>query len=207
MSEVQPDSDITLALLERIRDGDRRAIDEILRRQRSALRGFVDCHLDPRLRQRIDASDVVQDTQLELMKRMDDYLARRPMPFRLWARKQAYERIQRLRRDHLQRARRSINREVRWPEDSSLLIAGRFVASSISPSARAAKREVARRVGEVVAQLADADREVLLLRHSEDLPYAEIGCLLDIEPAAARKRYGRALIRLQRLLNDHGLLE
>ena len=63
------------------------------------------------------------------------------------------------------------------------------------------------RVGNAVAQLGDADREVLLMRHAEELPYEEIACLLEIEPAAARKRYGRALLRLQNILTEHGLLE
>jgi DNA-directed RNA polymerase specialized sigma24 family protein len=58
-----------------------------------------------------------------------------------------------------------------------------------------------------VAGLADADREILLMRHAEDLSYDEIACLLEIEQAAARKRYGRALIRLQKTLADHGQLE
>jgi RNA polymerase sigma-70 factor, ECF subfamily len=52
-----------------------------------------------------------------------------------------------------------------------------------------------------------ADREVLLMRHAEELSYEEIGCLLEIQPAAARKRYGRALLRLRKVLSDHGLLE
>jgi RNA polymerase sigma factor (sigma-70 family) len=68
-------------------------------------------------------------------------------------------------------------------------------------------RERIERVAQAVAQLSEADREVLLMRHAEDMPYEEIACLLDIEPAAARKRYGRALIRLQRVLAEHGLLE
>ena len=58
-----------------------------------------------------------------------------------------------------------------------------------------------------VARLGDADREILALRHAQDLSFAEIGCLLEVEPAAARKRFGRALIRLQKLLIEEGVLE
>jgi RNA polymerase sigma-70 factor (ECF subfamily) len=58
-----------------------------------------------------------------------------------------------------------------------------------------------------VAQLSGTDREVLLMRHAEEMPFDEIACLLDIEPAAARKRFGRALLRLQTILTDKGLLE
>jgi DNA-directed RNA polymerase specialized sigma24 family protein len=127
MSQAQSDSSATGDLLDRIRSGDRHALDDVLRRERSALRAFVDRHLDPRLRARIDPSDVVQDTQLEIMRRIDDFLDRRPMPFRLWTRKQAYERMLRLRRDHVTHRRRSVTREVAWPEQSSLLIARPFV--------------------------------------------------------------------------------
>src|SRR5262245_43201040 len=114
MSEVEPDSGETDALLERFRRGDSGALEELLRRQRPHLMAFVDRHLDPRLQSRVDASDVVQDTQMEITRRIDDFLARRPMPFRLWASKQAYERLLRLKRDHLTRGRRSVRREVQW---------------------------------------------------------------------------------------------
>jgi RNA polymerase sigma-70 factor (ECF subfamily) len=207
MSAVQPDSAETCDLLERVGAGEARALDRLLRRHRRELRAFVEVHLDPRLRARVDPSDVVQDTQLEAVRRMDDYLRRRPMPFRLWIRKQAFERMLRLRRDHLERGRRSVKREVAWPDRSSILVARPLLKAPPSPGEELAARELAERVAEAVGQLAESDREILLMRHAEELPYEEIACLLDVEPAAARKRYGRAMIRLQHLLSDKGLLE
>jgi RNA polymerase sigma-70 factor (ECF subfamily) len=100
-----------------------------------------------------------------------------------------------------------VDREEGWPARSSLLVARPLLAGGPSPSQQLAAQELAERVGRAVAQLAEADREILLLRHAEDLPFEEIACLLDLEPAAARKRFGRALIRLQKLLSDHGALE
>jgi len=82
-----------------------------------------------------------------------------------------------------------------------------LIAGGPSPSQQLAAREFAGRVSRAIAQLAEADREILLMRHAEELPYEEIACLLEIELATARKRYGRALIRLQKVLSDHGLLE
>jgi len=67
-------------------------------------------------------------------------------------------------------------------------------------------RELVHRVREVLAELSETDREVLLMRNVDDLPYQEIGCILDLDPAAARKRYGRALLRLRERLLDAGLL-
>ena len=93
------------------------------------------------------------------------------------------------------------------PEHSSLLVARPLIAGGPSPSQQLAAREFAGRVSRAIAQLAEADREILLMRHAEELPYEEIACLLEIELATARKRYGRALIRLQKVLSDHGLLE
>jgi RNA polymerase sigma-70 factor (ECF subfamily) len=207
MAEVQPDSAATRALLEGIRRGDARALESLLERYRPELRAFVESHFDPRLRARVDPSDIVQETQMEVVRRMDDFLAHQPMPFRLWLRKKAMDRLLNLRRDHLARARRSVAREQALPDRSSLLVAGPLLARAPSPSQQLQARERAERISRAVACLAHADREILLLRHAEDLPFEEISCLLDIEPAAARKRFGRALIRLQKALREEGLLE
>src|SRR5687768_4608757 len=128
------------------------------------------------------------------------------MPFHLWVRKTAYERLLDLRRHH-RRARRSVQREEVLPHRSSLLLARPFLAGGPSPSQQLEARERAERVTRAVGGLADADREILLLRHAEGLPFEEVACLLEIEPAAARKRFGRALIRLEKALSEQGLLE
>jgi RNA polymerase sigma-70 factor (ECF subfamily) len=207
MNEVKQDSAETRALLEAIRHGDAQALEDLLGRYRPQLRDFVEFHCDPRLRARVDPSDVVQDTQIEVVRRIDDFLIQQPMPFRLWVRKKAMERMLNLRRDHLTRARRSVTREQAFPDRSSLLLARPLLAHGPSPSQQVQADELAERVSRAVGQLSDADREILLLRHAEDLPFEEIGCLLDIDPAAARKRFGRALIRLQTVLAAEGLLE
>ncbi len=207
MANIEPDSAQTCRLLEAVSRGDPSALGELLVRYRPDMQAFVDCHLDPRLRVRVDGSDVVQEAQIEVVRRMKDFLKRRPMPFHLWVRRTAYERLLNLRRDHRKRARRSVDREVRWPERSSLLLARPLVNSGPSPSQTLEAREFAERVSRAVGELAEADREILLMRHAEEQSYDEIACLLDIEPAAARKRYGRALIRLQKVLTEHGVLE
>jgi RNA polymerase sigma-70 factor (ECF subfamily) len=205
MPDVQQDSAQTCALLERLRTGDRAALDELLAQHRPALAEFVEIHLDPRLRARVDPSDVVQEAQMELVRRMDDFLRKRPMPFRLWLRKKGYERLLNLRRDHLTRQRRSVLREAALPDRSSLLLALPLLSGS--PSEKLVARERAERLARAVEQLPEADREILLLRHAEDLPFEDIACLLDINAAAARQRFGRALLRLQKLLTDEGLVE
>ena len=108
---------------------------------------------------------------------------------------------------HRQRARRSVDREVALPDRSSLLLAQPLLSGGLSPSQQLAARELGDRVARAVAQLSEADREILLMRHAEELAYEEIACLLQIDAATARKRYGRALIRLQKVLSEHGLLD
>jgi RNA polymerase sigma-70 factor (ECF subfamily) len=206
MSEVKPDSAQTRALLDRIEAGAREALSELLQRYQAPLHDFIDLHLDSKVRARLNASDVVQEAQMEVVRRVDDYLRRRPMPFHLWIRKTAYERLLDAHRAH-RRAGRSVRREQGVPDRSSLALARPLLAKGPSPSEEAEARELAGRVAEAVAELSEADREVLLMRHAEDLPYEEIACLLEIEPAAARKRYGRAMLRLQRALTRNGLLE
>lgn len=206
MPKWKPECAQTSALLERVSQGDRQALEQLLARDRPSLRDFVEYHLDSRLRTRLDPSDVVQEVQLEVVRRIDDFLQRRPMPFQLWLRKTAYERLLNLRRDH-QRARRDLEREVRLPDRSSLLMVRPLLQGSSSPSRQAEAHEFAERVSRAVAELPERDREILTMRHAEDLSYEEIGCLLEIKPAAARQRYGRALIRLQSVLSAHGLLE
>src|SRR5262249_54174108 len=156
---------------------------------------------------RLDPSDVVQETQLEVVRRLHDFLERRPMPFHLWVRKTAYERLLNLRRDHVEAARRAVGREVALPDRSSLLLARPLLSGGPSPSRRLQAEEFAERVSRAVGELPESDRELLLMRHAEELSYEEVACLLDITPAAARKRYGRALLRLRKVLSEHGLLE
>jgi RNA polymerase sigma-70 factor (ECF subfamily) len=206
MSDVTPDSERTSALLDEVRGGDGAALGRLLDGHRPALRAFVEARFDDRLRARLDPSDVVQEAQLEVARRVGEFLEQRPMPFHLWVRKLAYQRLLNARRDHLRRAKRAVGRERPLPDRSSLLLARPLVHAGPSPSQQAEAREFADRVGRAVADLGDADREVLLMRHAERLSYAEVACLLAIEPAAARKRYGRALIRLRNVLSAHGLL-
>ena len=201
------DADPEERLLRQAHAGDGAAFELLFARYRPYLLRLIALRLDPKLRPRIDASDVVQETQLEVFRRLGEFLERQPMPFRLWLRKTACERLLKLREHHLDAAKRSLDREVPLPERSSLLLAQRLFALGSSPSQRLSRREIARRVSQALEQLPDADREVLLMRTFEGLSYEEVGAALEIAPPAARKRYGRALLRLQKLLTDHGLLE
>jgi RNA polymerase sigma-70 factor (subfamily 1) len=200
MDHSAADSTQTRALLQQAGAGDSAAFDELFTRHRRDLRAFIARRLDPKLRARVDPSDVMQETQLEVFRRLADFVARQPMPFRLWLHKTAYEQLLMLHRRHIAAARRAVGREEPLPDRSSILLAKHLLAPGSTPSRQFDRREQARRVREVIAQLPEADREVLVMRDLDGLSYQEIACLLDIDPTAARKRHGRALVRLHRLL-------
>ena len=207
MNRLQPDSAQTQNLLERVQTGDREAFEELFARHRPYLLRAVAARLDPAARARVDPSDVVQEAQLEAYRRLPAYLALRPMPFRLWLRKTAQERLVMARRQHLEAQERSRRREVPLPERSSLLLAQPFLAPGSTPSRQLHRHELARRVSQAVSRLPEADQEILLLRTYEGLSNQEVAYLLDLDPATASKRHGRAVLRLHRLLLEAGLSE
>jgi RNA polymerase sigma-70 factor, ECF subfamily len=207
MDDVAPDSADTHELLRRAHAGDREATERLLDRYRPFLHQVVALRLDPKVRPRVDPSDVVQETLLEAFRRLTDFLERHPMPFRIWLRRTALERMFNIRAHHVDAARRAVGQEVPIPERSSLLVAGRFLAADSTPSRQLSRRETVRRVNQALAGLGEADREILFMRDFEGLTYEEVAWALEIDPAAARKRYGRALLRLQKLLAEVGLLE
>ena len=201
------DSSETRRLLKQVSGGHREAFEELFARHRKEVRQAVLLRLDQDLRARVDASDVVQETQMEAIRRLDDYLARRPMPFRLWLRKTAYERLIKLRQQHVAAAKRTVQREVPLPDDTSLELVRQFWATGSTPSQKALKRELARRVRQTLAQLSETDREILLMRYIEKLSNREIGYILELDPATVSKRHGRALLRLEGLLRQNGIQE
>jgi RNA polymerase sigma-70 factor (ECF subfamily) len=207
MDELTSDSAETQRLLRQVRAGDRRAFEQLFARHRPFLRHLIEVRLDPRLRARVDPSDVVQETHLEAFRRLHDYLARTPMPFRLWLRKTADERLLLLQRQHLGAARRAVGREVSLPDASSLQLAEQLLDGGSTPSQRLDRNEQAAAVRRALGRLSASDREVLLLRNLEMLSNQEVAHVLGIDPAAASQRYGRALLRLRKILLAGGFQE
>jgi RNA polymerase sigma-70 factor (ECF subfamily) len=207
MVEVTPDSGETRDLLAQVGAGERRAFERLFDRHRPYLLRVVAARLDSGARARVEPSDVVQEAQLEAYRRLPDYLAARPMPFRLWLRKTAQERVLMARRKHLQARQRSATRDVPLPERSSLLLARPFLAVGSTPSQKLGRVELAHRVRQAVARLPEADQEILLLRTYEGLSNQETAYVLGLDPATASKRHGRAVLRLHRLLIEGGLTE
>jgi RNA polymerase sigma-70 factor, ECF subfamily len=162
--------------------------------------------MDRRLAARLDPADVVQDTLAVAVQRLDDYLRARPLPFYPWLRQLAWERLVELHRRHVQARKRSVLREERWapplPDESVVELADRLLARGSSPSARLHRRELRDRVQAALAQLAEHDREVLVLRHLEQLSTREIAAVLGVTEGAVYTRHLRAVQRLRGLLGE-----
>lgn len=207
MDEDQPGTAEVQTLLGQARTGDRRAFEQLFAKYRGYLLQFVGLRVDAKLRARVDPSDIVQEAQLEAVRRLPDYLEQPPMPFRLWLRQITFDRMLKMRRHHVETARRSVEREIRLPEQSSFGLALRVLAAGSTPSHQLNRRELANRLRQALAQLAEPDREVLLLRHFEGLSNPEVGYLLGLDPATVSKRHGRAMLRLHKILFEGGLTD
>jgi RNA polymerase sigma-70 factor, ECF subfamily len=204
------EADETQELLLRIQGGDPQAFDELFARHRAEVHRVVSRRLEPSLRSRMDPSDVVQETQLEAVARLTDFIERRPMPFRLWILRTAIQRLLKLTRQ-ARAARRDVSRERPLPQSSGLSHEvprnEEIRAIAVTPSQQAAARDTATRLHAALGRLGEPDRVILELRALAGLSYEEAGARLEIEPAAARKRYGRALLRLRVMLLADGLTE
>lgn len=195
----------TIQLIERLRAGDQEAFNEVFTRHRGRLRRMVEMRLDWRLQARLDASDVIQEAYLEAVTRMDEYLREPALPLFLWLRLIVGERLTRLHRHHLGTKMRDAGRELSLyrrplPAASSMALAAQLLGKHTSPTQAAVRAERMLRLQEALNALDPIDREILSLRHFEELTRAETAKVLGIEEGTAAKRYIRALKRLKDIL-------
>jgi RNA polymerase sigma-70 factor (ECF subfamily) len=172
---------------------------------RERLRLMVRLRMDRRLQGRVDASDVLQEAYVEALERFPDFLQDRPMPFFLWLRFITEQRLQIVHRRHLGTKARDARRDVSLhqaarPLVSSESLAAQLVGRHSSPSQAVIRAELQARLLAALEGMNPIDREILALRHFEQLTNAETAQLLGLRPDAASQRYGRALLRLKDLL-------
>jgi len=194
MTTATPDTD---ELLARTADGDKAARDQLLTRHRARLRKMVAYHLDRRIHARVDPSDVVQEVLAEASRKLPDYLRQRPLPFYPWLRQMAETYLVAMRRRHVDAEKRSVRREepgvLALPDESAAELAARLVTSATSPSQRLQREELRQQVHRALAQLGPRDRQVLVLRHLEQLSVADTAAVLRISEGALKTRHVRAL--------------
>jgi RNA polymerase sigma-70 factor (ECF subfamily) len=205
MDKTPGDPIVPIDPIEQLRGGDRQALATLFEQYRDRLRRMVELRLDPRLRARLDASDVVQEAYLDVARDLDAYLADPKLPPLLWLRLHVGRRLTTLHRQHLGTAMRDAGREIALfqgalPEASSAVLASMLLGRHTSPTQAARRAERMLRVQEALNSLDHIDREVLALRHFEQLGRAEAALVLGISQEAGAKRYFRALKRLKNIL-------
>jgi RNA polymerase sigma-70 factor (ECF subfamily) len=192
-------------LLRQARAGDQRALADLFMRYRERLRRMVRLRLDQRLAGRIDASDVLQEAYCDVVRRFPEF-AEAPVPFYVWLRALTGQRLIDLHRQHLGARMRDAGREVALyrgalPQASSVSLARHLLAGLTSPTQAAVRAELQVKLQEALNGMDAVDREVVVLRHFEELNNAETAAVLGIEAPAASKRYIRALRRLKAILD------
>jgi RNA polymerase sigma-70 factor (ECF subfamily) len=196
----------TPELLRRVADGDGESWAVLLARHRERLRRMIVFRLDQRVQGRLDQSDVLQEVQLEAWQHLADYLRQPDMPFFLWLRGIAKNKLRQLHRHHLGTEMRDAGREVSLyrgslPEATSAALAAQLLGHGTQPSEAAVRAEIKVRLQEALNQMDPLDREVLALRHFEHLSPRETAEVLNIKEKAASMRYVRALRRLKEILS------
>ncbi|MCA9268340.1 MAG: sigma-70 family RNA polymerase sigma factor [Planctomycetales bacterium] len=202
-----PESEKTAELLAHAQQGNADAGGQALERHRDALRRLVQMRLDRRVQQRVDVSDVVQDVMIEASQRLAAYLANPVMPFHLWLRHMTRDRIIDMHRRHRVSAKRSVDREqplaVNATNDRSTIeLAAQICDAELTPAAAATMRELAARFEAAIEDLDEKDREVVLMRHFEQLSNQEVAQALGLSEPAASMRYLRAIRRLRELIGQ-----
>jgi RNA polymerase sigma-70 factor (ECF subfamily) len=188
--------------------GDSAAWGAVLAGNRDRLRRMVALRLDRRLQGRIDPSDVIQEAYLEAARRLPEYLRERaPMPVFLWLRFLTAQALETLHRRHLGAQARDARRDIsigggRGPQASSAALAAQLLGRDTRASEAAIRAERKLRLEQALNTMDPIDREVLALRHFEQLSNAECARVLELSESASTKRYIRALGRLKEILTS-----
>lgn len=192
-------------LARRLRAGDREALAALFAAQRDRLWRIVDFRLDPRLRRRLDADDVLQQAYLDAAQRLEHFHGEGATSAFVWLRLIVTQTLADLHRTHLGAQMRDAGREVFLDVaggGTSVSLARHLIGSLTSPSGVATRAESIAQLEAALAEMDTIDREVLALRHFEELSNSEVAEVLGIQPKAASIRYIRALKRLRMILAE-----
>lgn len=203
---MSQDFDESTALMQRAADGDPRAVEELFARHRDRLKRMVHLRLSRRLQGRVDDSDVIQEAFLDISGRLKEYVAEPKLPFYLWLRHMTGLKLAEIHRRHLGTQLRDADREVTLhrgglPEADSVSLAAHLLGQLTTPSQAAIKTETRLMVQEALNNMDQVDREVLALKHFEQLSTSEIAEVLGMSKAGAGSRYLRAIKRLKEVLS------
>ena len=201
MDQPDPNAD----LLRRVKEGDQQALAELFSLYRDRLWRIINFRLDSRLLGRVDADDVLQEAYLAASQRIEHYLDDSTQTFFIWLRLIANQTMIDVHRRHLGAQMRDASRDMsihaHYAQATSMSIASQLLGNFTSPSQIAMRDEVANQLDQAIDSMEPIDREVLALRHFEELSNSEVAEVLGIQQKAASIRYVRALKRLKDVVN------
>ena len=192
-------------VLERLRRGDKQALAELFGQHRDRLWHIVNLRLDERLKGRVDADDILQEVYLDAADRISHFINEHSGSFFVWLRLIATQTMANVRRRHVNAQRRDVRREVSMfsaHQPASTSLALQLLGRLTTPSRAAMREETARQLEAAVEKMPATDREVLTLRHLEELTNKEVAEVLGIQTKAASIRYVRALKRLKEIVEE-----
>ncbi len=193
-------------LVDRVVRGDQTALAELFSRHRDRLWRMVNFRMDPRLHGRVDADDVLQEAWLSVVQRIDHFLADASRSIFVWFRLITSQTLIDIHRRHLGAKKRSAAAEFSisggWTASStSFSLSHHLLGHLTSPSQTALREELSAVLRTALDSMREVDREVLALRHFEQLSNRETAQILGISEQAASDRYLRALSRLRHVLS------
>ena len=194
-------------LLVRAGKGDEIALHELFKKHSDRLKRMVRLRMSPRLRTRMSDSDIVQEAYLEVARRLPEYVQKPEAPFFLWLRQMTGLKLAQYHRVHLGTQMRDAEREVSifrgaLPEVNSMSLAAHLLGQLTSPSQAAIKAEMRIKLQEALNGMDPLDREVIALRHFEQLSGDETAEVLGLSKSGASSRYVRAITRLKKTLSQ-----
>ena len=211
MDEVPNLEDV---LSDRAVNGDREAAAQLFQMYRPRLRRMVDLRMHAKVKSRLDASDVLQDTLIEVMRQVPAFPAKQQpdMTLFLWMRLITGSQLKQLHRQHLGVEKRNAFREMSLadhtpPAASSFFLANQLVGQFTSVDRNMRQQEAVEKMEVVLNGMEEKDREIIAMRHFEELTTEEIAVELGLTRSGVLKRYGRALRRLTRVIGDPSQLK
>jgi RNA polymerase sigma-70 factor (ECF subfamily) len=189
--------------------GNQSAFRELFGRYRAKLVRAIKFRMDPRLAQRLEAEDIVQEALAEAYQRLPEFLNKDGYSFYAWIRTISMSRLQDAHRRHVVAVKRTVSREdngpTRLPDESVFELADRIAGSQSSPSAEVRKRESLQHLQDALARLDDDEREVLILKYIEELDASVIAAIQGTSERHVRRRHRQAIEKLGRQLRRAGL--